>query len=260
MHLFIALLVIVTASIEARADSLPAQQIMTPSDMQAIGFDKFTPEQKAAFEAWAATWTHHVLDQAPTYRQGQNLSSWVQSWPSYANPTKDQLSPQERQMRIQQNQIIDRIRNNGEYVDLKNGSSWLISPIGRTTTTTWQKNQIIEVYPGQNQNHPWILRNVNMNQTAEANLAEQPSPTGKKESEPPEYFAGAVGMQSVTGQGDYMSLADGSIWKVAPRDNYKASKWNPNDRIRVERSGDFLYNWRLTNLDTGEVVLANPKK
>jgi len=245
---------------KAFADSLPAQQIMSQQEMRAMGLDKLNPDQKAAFERWAANFTHQVIEQAPSYRPGQNLSLWIQNWPSYANPTKSELTPEDIQMRQMKNQVIDRVRNNGEYIDLRDGSSWFISPVFRNLSTTWQKNHIIEVYQGQNQNHPWILKNVNFNQTVEANMAQPPSPTGKKEGEPPEFYKGAIGLQMVTGQGDYLSLADGSVWKIAPVDMYKASKWNPNDRIRVERSGDFLYNWRLTNLDTGESVLANPRK
>lgn len=241
-------------------DRLSAQQVMTPQDMQAIGVNKFTPEQRAAFEQWLTTWTHHVLEQAPSYRPGQNLPSWVQGWPSYANPTKSKLTPDELQLKQQSNQIIDKVRDNGQYVDLRNGSSWLISPVFRYLTTTWQRNQVIEIYKGQNELHPWILQNISANQSAQANMSKPPSPSGTKEPESPDYFKGSVGLQSVTEQGDFVSLADGTIWKIGLKDLYKARTWKPSDRIRVEKSGDFLYNYRLTNLDTGEAVLANPKK
>ncbi len=242
------------------ADRLPVSQIMTPEVQQNIGYDRLTPEQKSAFETWAAEWTHHVLENSPSYRPGQNLSLWIQSWPSYANPTKSQYSPEEIAERQRNNQIIDRIRNNGEFIDLKDGSSWRISPFFRYLTTQWQKGQTVEVQQGSNIMHPWILHNVSVGQTAEADQLSASSPTGKKENESPEYYQGAISLQSVTQQGDLLSLGDGSQWKIAPMDMYKAKNWTPSDRVRVEQSDNFLYKWRLTNLDTGEVALANPRQ
>lgn len=242
------------------ADSLPVEQMMTQQERQSIGYDGMTLAQKSAFEQWAAKWTHHVISQAPSYRPGQDLTQWVQSWPSYANPTKTQLTPDEIAERQASNQIIDRIRNNGEYIDLHDGSSWHISPFFRYLTTNWQKNQTVDVKKGTNQLHPWLLNNISVGQVAEADLESPPSPTGKKPNESPEYYNGAVGMQNVTPQGDLMALSDGTQWKIAPTDMYKAKNWTPNDRIRVEPSDNYLYTYRLTNLDTGEAALANPRK
>ncbi len=242
------------------AEELPVGQIMTPEQQQNIGIDRLTPAQRNAFETWAAEWTHHVLENAPTYRPGTNLTLWVQSWPAYANPTKTQLSPQEIYERQQSNQVIDRIRNNGEYIDLKDGSSWRISPFFRYMTTQWQKNQTVQIQQGTNVRHPWILNNISAGQTAEADQLAPPSPTGKGQNEPPGYYEGAVSLQSINQQGDLLSLGDGSQWKVAPMDMYKARNWNPSDRIRVEKSDNFLYKWQLSNLDTGETALANPRQ
>lgn len=241
------------------AERLPVQQIMTQQDRDNIGFDSLTPAQKSAFEDWAGSWTHHVLEQAPTYRPGTNLSLWVQSWPAYANPTKSQYSPEEIAERQQANQLVDRIRNNGEYIDLKDGSSWHISPFFRYLTTQWLKNQTVEVQKGTNSLHPWLVHNISTGQVAEADLATPPSPTGKKENEGPEYYKGSITLQNVTGPGDIITLNDGSQWKTAPTDMYKAKNWSPEDRIRVEQSDNFLYKYRLTNLDTGEVALANQR-
>src|SRR5262245_1916784 len=127
------LLVCETSQVLAE-ERLPAQQIMAIQDMDSMGFEKLSPEEKAAFERWAASWTHHVLDQASTYRPGQSLSAWIQSWPPYASPTKAEYTPEEIEMRQKSNQVIDRVRNNGEYIDLKDGSSWHISPFYRYLT------------------------------------------------------------------------------------------------------------------------------
>ena len=189
---------------------------MTPEDMQAIGVERMSPEQRQALERWAATWTHHVLEQAPSYRPGQNLSSWVQTWPSYANPTKNELSPDEMAERQQSNQVVDKNRNNGEIIDLKDGSSWTISPFYRYLTTQWQKGQVITVSQGTNIRHPWVLNNLSTGQTAEADMTNPPSPSGKKPPENPQEFKGATQLQMVNTQGDAVSLADGSSWRIAP--------------------------------------------
>lgn len=248
------------ASFDLTAESIPGQQIMTPEERQAIGYDKMSPDQRRAFDDWAGRWTAAVLEQSPSWRPGQNITLWIQSWPSYANPTKTDFTPQEIAERIESNQIIDRVRNDGEYIDLKDGSSWKISPFFRYLTREWQKNQAVQVKKGSNQLHPWVLSNSSASQAAEADMIQGPSATGKKAAEPAEHYAGAIAMQSVTTQGDLMSLADGSQWKIAPTDQYKARNWKPSDRIRVENSTNFLYTYRLTNLDTGETALANPRK
>ncbi len=243
-----------------RADGISAEQMMTPDERHSIGFDNLSSQQKNAFEQWAAKWTQHVLDQAPTYRPGQNLSLWVQSWPSYANPTKNELSPQELAEKQLRNQLVDRIRNNGEFIDLKDGSVWRISPFFRYLTTQWLKNQTVEVKPGPNQLHPWLVHNISVGQVADADLVSPPSPTGKKPDEPANFYNGTIPVQNITAQGDLLTLGDGSVWKIAPTDMYKAKNWAQSDRVRVEPSDNYLYTYRLTNLDTGEVTLANPRK
>lgn len=257
--LFYVLLSLHIAS-SLHAESLPAQQIMTREERERIGYDKLTPAEKNAFDQWVGRWTQAVLEQSPSYRPGQNISLWVQSWPSHANPTKTEYSPEEIQQRQASNQIIDRVRKDGEYIDLKDGSSWHISPFFRYLTTTWKKNQTVEVKKGTNQLHPWVLHNISVGHAAEADMGSEPSPSGKKENEPPEYYEGAVALQSTTTLGDLLSLADGSQWKIAPTDMNKVKAWTPSDRIRVEPSKNLTYTYRLTNLDTGEEALANPRK
>ncbi len=242
------------------ADRLPAQMIMTPEQRAQMGYDRLTPQEKAAFESWAGGWTERVLEQSPSYRPGLNISSWVQSWPSHANPTRTEFSQQEIEQRQISNQVVDKVRNNGEYVDLQDGSSWHISPFFRYLTQTWQRRQSIEVRRGTNQLHPWLLHNISLDQVAEADLGAEPSPTGKKEQEPPEYYSGSVPLQTVTDMGDLLTLSNGTVWKVAPTDQFKAKNWSQSDRIKVEPSDNYLYKYRITNLDNGEVLLGNPRK
>jgi hypothetical protein len=256
--LFCAITLLFTISLAA--ESIPAQQMMTPAERQSIGYDKLSSQEKNAFEQWAGKWTQSVLDQAPTHRPGQNLSMWVQTWPGYANPTKTELSADDLAEKQLRNQFIDLIRNDGEFIDLKDGSVWRISPFFRYLTTKWQKGQTVEVKSGPNQLHPWLVHNISVGQVADADLTRAPSPTGVKETLPADFYKGTVTVQNITQPGDILTLADGTVWKIAPTDMYKAKNWAPSDRIRIEQSDNFLYTYRLTNLDTGEVALGNPRK
>lgn len=257
MRYFVLLLLCAKLS----ADSIPAEMMMSQNERQNMGYDDLTPQQKQAFQEWAARWTQHVLEQAPSYRPGQNLTLWVQSWPAHANPTKTQNTPQEIEQRQLSNQVIDRVRNNGEIIELKDGSSWRVSPFYRYQTTLWQKGQTVEVSQSRNSLHPWLLNNISTGLAVEADALSPASSTGKKAENPPEYYQGAVGIANVTQVGDILTLGDGTVWKVAPADQYKVRNWKPNDRIKVEQSDNFLYHYSLTNLDTGEVALANqPRK
>ena len=255
-HLILALLI----SSSLLADSIPVSQIMTPQEQRSIGLDRMSPDQKRAFEQWAASYTQSVINQAPSYRPGQNLSSWIQSWPSFANPTKTEYSPEEIQQKQESNQIIDRILNNGEWIELRNGSKWHVSPTFRYLSRNWLRDQNVLVQRGTNPKHPWLVNNISVGQAVEADLGTAPSATGTKAQKPESYYEGSVPVANVTEQGDLLSLADGTLWKIAPRDIYKAKNWKPSDRVKVEKSGDFLYKYRLTNLDSGQTALANPRR
>lgn len=258
-HALILSFALTSSSLFAYSEKLSTQQIMTPEDAKSMGIERMSPEQKAAFERWAATWTHHVLEQAPSYRPGENLTSWIQTWPSYANPTKNELTPEELEERQKNNQYIDKVKNNGQIIDLQDGSSWIISPFFIYLTSHWLKGQVIDISQSTNIKHHWILHNQTTGQTAEADLANPANPSGKKEPENPDQFKGSTKLQMVTNQGDDLSLADGTSYRVAPTDMYKAKNWSPNDRVKVESSGDVRYPVKITNLDNGQTARAIKK-
>jgi hypothetical protein len=241
----------------AANDNLPMRQIMTDQEINEIGLGSASPEQRQAFEKWAAQWTKRVIEQAPSYRRGENLSSWVQQWPSHADPTKTEMSEEDLLDIQQENQKVDKVLNDGAIVELKDGSIWQVSPVFRYLSTTWERNQAIEVKQSNNVRHPYSLRNVNLDQVVEADLKQPPSPTGKKREESPEYYKGSTPLVEISGQGDVLTLADNSSWKIAPLDIFRVRDWKQNDRIKVQKANNYLYQYRLTNLDTGETALAN---
>lgn len=253
------LLIIASTPLLGYDERLSMDQIMSPEEAKNIGIERMSLTQRQALEAWAANWTHHVIEQAPSYRPGENLSAWVQTWPPYANPTKNELNPDEMAQRQKSNQVIDKNRNNGEIIDLKDGSSWTISPFYRYVTTQWLRGQVITVSQGSNVRHPWVLNNLTSGQTAEADMTNPPSPNGQKPPENSAQYKGSTKLQAVTTAGDNVNLADGSSWRIAPTDMYKSKNWSPADRIKVDKSDSMLYPYRLSNLDTGETALATQK-
>lgn len=246
-----------TSLFSITSEKLSVQQIMTEQEMNQIGIENASPEQQQAFERWIANWTKRVIEQAPSYRPGENLSSWVQRWPSYANPTKTDFNDEEFSEKQKANQKVDKIRNDGEILELKDGSVWLISPLFRYLSTQWQRNQVVEIRKSTNVRHPYSLHNLNLDQAVEADLKQPPSPTGKKKEESPEYYKGSSYLKEISGQGDVLTLADNSSWKIAPLDIVKMKNWKENDRIKVQKADNYLYQYRLSNLDTGETALAN---
>lgn len=256
--MFYSLLFLLTLSTPILlADSIPIQQVMTEDEIKKIGLDSATPEQRQAFENWIGSWTHRVVEQAPSYRPGTNISLWIQSWPSYANPTKTKLSKEDIDARLKANQRIDKVKNEGAIIELRDGSIWAVSPLYTYLTKDWLKNHVVKVDRSENVMFTYRLTNINNGQIAEANMKQAPSPTGQKAPDNPEEFKGALGLENVTTDGENVTLANGSQWKIAPVDMYKARTWKEHDRIKVEKADNFLYKYRLTNLDNGQTVLAN---
>lgn len=241
----------------AASEKLSLQQIMSEAEMKQIGLDNLSPEQEQAFERWVATWTKRVIEQAPSYRPGENITSWIQRWPSYANPVKTDFNEEDFNERQKLNQKVDKIRNDGEFVELKDGSIWQVSPVFRYLSTTWQRDQVIEIRKSENARHPYILHNMTNEQVVQADLKQPPSPSGQKKQESAEYYQGSFTLNGISEQGDVLYLNNGSSWKVAPMDMYRARNWKENDRIKVQKGDNILYQYRLQNLDTGEIALAN---
>ena len=241
------------------AENIPMQEIMTQDEMKKIGLDTATTQQKAAFEQWIGGWTQRVIEQAPSYRPGESLVLWIQKWPSYASPTKSKLSQKDIEARMRANQRVDRIRDNGATIELKDGSVWQVSPVYTYLSRRWVPGQVVEIGVSEDIYYKRTLRNINRDQLVLANMKTPPSPTGEKKPEDEAFYKGAQGLMDVSDRGETIRLQDNSQWKIAPVDQYKVRVWKTNDRIRVEPEDNFLYKYKLTNLDSGQTALANKK-
>ena len=255
--LVLAFCMLAAGSSVTAQQSLPLSQVMTPQEMKETGMDNLSPDQRAAMEAWLGRWTQSVISQSPSYRQSEDVSQWVNQWPSYEQPSNEEISPKQRQEKQRQNQEVLRVLNNGQVIELKDGSSWRIGDTYQYVSTQWQRGQRILVSDSGNSLFPYWLTNVSIGQQVQAKMQQPPSPSGQAEPKPASYYRGAIALTFVTNTGEFIHLGNGMIWRIAPMDTAKVLLWRPHDRIRIESSSDFLYKYRLTNLDNGEEALAN---
>ena len=255
--MFTYLFLILCISAPLAAAPLSLEQVMTEEELKSTGMQNASPQQKQALESWISAWTLRVIEQAPTYRPGTDLSTWVQRWPSYLQPKSSSPSEQQIAERLRQNARVDKVRNEGAIIELKDGSVWQISPLYTYLTVIWQKGEQVVFEKSENYLYKFRMRNVVRNEVAECNLKEAASPSGEKKEPGPEYYTGSQTLVSIDGIGENLLLSDNTFWKIAPVDMFKAKNWHTNDRVRVEKVDNFLYHYRLTNLDNGEVVLAN---
>ena len=237
---------------------VPLDRVMTKDEERAMGLDKMSDKQRMAMEHWLADWTHKVIDQSPTYRPGRSLTDWILNWPSYESAKNRKDTAKQDKARQVANMIVDKIRINGEFVDLKDGSSWRIAPIYQYLSIQWRKGDRIEITPSENDLWPYNLHNNRLEQDAQAKQMKPPSPTGEEPPEEESYFEGSETILHIRGSGQFLELQNGTIWKIAPLDMMKVQGWHPNDRVRLEKSDNYLYRYTIHNLDNGQRALVNP--
>jgi hypothetical protein len=261
--LFVALFA--CASFSA-AEPLPMNLLMNDQELEKTGMKELTPQQRQAFEKWAGEWTQKVLDQSKGYHRSIPLKQWVTEWPlaEQANPNASQEEIAEQQKQL--NKVVDKIRDNGAIVELKDGSIWKISELDRKKTVTWNRGDKVNwektsmTYPPYRL-HNLMENNINptVNQVADAEMIVAPSSTGKKSPYPAEYYKGSTLLSYVHAKGWEITMEDKAVWKIAPRDWQTVLRWEKADRIKVEKTNDLLYPYKLLNLDNGEQALANKK-
>jgi hypothetical protein len=242
---------------------------MSKQEQQETGVDQMTPQQKQAFEKWSGSWTQKVLKQSPTYHNSMNLRNWVSQWPLAEQPnttaTPNEVAEQQKQI----NKIIDKIRDNGKTVELKDGSVWKITDIDAKKVLTWNRGDKVDwvksysSYPGYYmtnlmENDPNL--NSNVNAVAGAEMIKPPAPNGIKPPEPPGYFRDSSRISTIQTKGWTLTLENGTSWKIAPRDWAGVMRWQRGDRVRPEKSSDILYTYNLLNLDSGQQAQGNPQK
>lgn len=255
------------------ADPLSIDEVMTKEEQEKTGLSSLTASQKKEFEAWLEGFVRKVINQAPIYHQGDTLSQWMKRWPKYLSPTQNPTNEEAAIEKQLLNRRIDKNKNNGAILELHDGSVWQIAEVDRYKTKLWRRtDQLSWTKDPYDIAFPYRLNNDTKLQIAYAKQIAPPSPTGEKAAENPKMYAGSLAIQKITivrtqstnvkkvyPTDVTLELVDNTSWIVAPIDMVKADDWTQGDRIKVNKTNDPLYKYRLTNLDTGEEVLANKK-
>ncbi|MDB6081359.1 MAG: hypothetical protein JWO53_631 [Chlamydiia bacterium] len=240
------------------AETLPLDETMNKEDQQKIGLDKMSDPQKKALEEWITTWTKNVLSQSTTYHPSKTLQEWIASWPLAISPHKkgssDEIIAQQKLL----NRKVDKVKDQGSIIELKDGSIWQIAEYDTYRSKRWIRDDQIEWAPSQDVHFSYKLKNLTRSQTVMAAMKASPSETGVKTPEPEEYYAGTVKVTQVDPKGETITLEDNKSWRIAPIDQMRVKAWKVSDRIKTATSEDVIYKNILTNLDSGETVLGIP--
>lgn len=256
MRQFLYALILLSSQLTAD-DVLPLNRIMSKEEMAKTGINSLNAEQKRQLEQWLTNWTQQVINESDSYHTSKTIPEWVASWPAYAQPLSKEPPEVAAEERSVANQKIDKIRNEGEIIELKNGSVWIISPFDRHKTRRWTRNDVIRIENSRNVWRPYKLKNMTKLQIADAELKTPASETGEKEPDEPEMFKGTIGVEAVIQRGQLVQLKDKTRWAIAPADQIIARNWKKDDRIKILKTDSYLYEYSLQNLDGGETVLAN---
>jgi hypothetical protein len=241
----------------AFSENLDLDTVMTRQEQEASGLDRLTPPERQAFERWLSTWTHHVIQQAPTYHPSMTLSQWISGWPGYLKP-KPIPKAEAVKERQEANQRIFRNKE-GSVLELKDGSAWNITAIDQPIAQFWARGQHITISRNARDIvRPFLLFNEERKEQVGGTCARPASPEGQRPSDNPALFRGTTPINAITPDGITITMTTGDVWIVAPTgQQIVQATWQPRDRIRSERSGDAAYRYRLINVDSGNAVLAN---
>ena len=247
----------------AFGDRISLNSVMTEEDQKNMGLDKATTAQKKAFEEWLAAWTLKVIEQGPTYHSSLNLQAWVEGWPKSVAPVKTEDHAQIAQENKIINRRIDKNLEDGAILELKDGSVWRIAPFDTYKTRRWLRGDEIEWSIGEpkvDARNPYRIYNVTRQQVAYGKQEKPPHPSGQKEEVGEDYYKGSIRVVSVRQEGGIVDLENNTSWKIIAGDQIRTEEWKPNDRIRLGKTSDVMYNTSLQNLDSGETVKAKQLK
>lgn len=225
---------------------------MTPKDRESIGVDRLSPQQKKALETWLETWTKTVIANASSYHPSLSLAQWILAWKA------------ERQRKIideeQPESVIHSIfRNrNGQTLELANGSIWDIVVFDQFAVSMWKRGENVTVSKSKYDiSRPYSIHNISRNEQAGAKQRREASADGKRPEDPPSYFANSLSVETIGPDGKTITLENNKEFAIAPLDQQRIlNNWLEQDRIRVTKSGDVLYPFKLENLDSGDSAIA----
>lgn len=253
LRLLISMLTILPTVVFAEA--LRTDIAMSPEERKNTGIDSLSSDKKAAFEAWLGTFTSKVIRQAPTYHEGNSLETWINGWPDFLRPNSKASQKEKDQERKEVNQVVFRVYDDKQQLELQNGSLWSIAAPDYPIVQYWDRGDVIEAKKTNAIFPQWILFNITQQNQAGATKIREATATGAREADTTNYFTGSVSLQSCTTWGEQITLQDNTRWDISPVQQNLVAKWKPNERIRyTKNSPDVMYDHTITNLDRGITV------
>ncbi|MGR3951315.1 MAG: hypothetical protein QRY74_00080 [Chlamydia sp.] len=244
-------------SIPLAAEELSIEDVMSKEEIVSTGLSQASPKELLAFSKWIEKWTKQTIQQAPSYHSSEALQTWIKSWPLFM-----QSSPKASKNEIEssrRNSLQKIYRNmNGKLLRLQDGSLWKIIPFDQVFVKIWQRDDLIEIRENsRDRSRPYTLLNITKKEQAGAILEEKRSLNGEVQAESSPFFANAEAVLSIDMVMNRITLTNGSIWKIAPIDHVLIqNNWRVRDRIQIDQSQDAIYRHRMSNLDSGDFVLA----
>ncbi len=180
------------------------------------------------------------------------------SFPTKNEATTTEISKQNNAHNVR----LVKNRDNGSIIELADGSVWKIANFDTYKTREWHRDDEIEWSKSPyDRKNPYRLYNKTKEEreeeglsTAFAAMLTPANPTGGKQPENAEEFAGSIRISALRQNGQIVDLENGSSWKILLVDQIRASDWKRGDRIKIERVDYLHYNYALKNLDTGESI------
>jgi|GEM_PF-6465741 len=249
------------------SENLSLNSVMSIEDQRATGLDAVSPSQQAAFEAWLGAWTMAVIEKAHTHDSSTNLQGWVDGWAETTRPvvvkrwrhaaSRHQTQQEKDFLKEEEDSpssgtVLARIRNQGEIVELSDGSSWRIADVDKSTTQYWMRKDVITLEKTKVFFPPYRMTNVTRNQRVDVKERVATSVATDDQE-------GTLQLRSMTRYAEEITLSDGSVWRIAPTDKQRVLRWRLGDQIRPGTTRDVLYPYSLENIDNGDTIKANKK-
>lgn len=216
--------------------SLHLDEIMTPHELRVTGVEELSTKERKALEQWLTGWSDTILKQG--YVSAVNRDGYED----------DIIDPRDNTFTIEEN--IEK----GDSLKLDDGTLWKIAPKYRKQTRSWTKGQSVVLTRVYKRGYTHQLFNLDFGagvdvwQASAKNYIAAPSGVASSEK--------THRIDEIISNGERIKLDDGSSWEIFGSDRLEAQAWLPEDKIRIERSGDAIYPQKLINLEHNESISA----
>lgn len=111
----------------------------------------------------------------------------------------------------------------GEYVQLEDGSRWLVSYNDHFVTYNWRSDDTIKIVPNTSwfSSYTYRLENMNSGESVRVNLYDKPTYQGDCT-----YWITFIDYYN-----QQLSLSDGTVWSLSGFDYFLFTKWHPYDTV-----------------------------